>query len=82
MVAYSHLKTPFDENATPFSDTVSRVCRSVKLLPPMFTGRLLPSDVPTVRRWGNETIIEWRHVQPVTDTVIYKKMYPSWRKVS
>ncbi|KAK1618871.1 hypothetical protein QYE76_024388 [Lolium multiflorum] len=44
----------------------------------MFRGRLLPSDVPTVDRWEIETTIEGRLIEPVTNTVVYLKRYPSW----
>ncbi|KAM0899984.1 hypothetical protein ACQ4PT_020933 [Festuca glaucescens] len=78
MAAFTHFTTPYDEDTTPFSDTLSRLCRSLNLCPPMFRGRLLPSDVPTVERWEIETTIEGRLVEPVTDTVVYLKGYPSW----
>jgi hypothetical protein len=78
MAAFTLFKTPYDEDTIPFSDTLSRLCRSLNLRPPMFRGRLLPSDVPTVDRWEIETTIEGRLIEPVTDTVVYLKKYPSW----
>jgi hypothetical protein len=78
MGTFTKLWVPYPEDDTPFSDTLSRVCRSLSIRAPMFRGRAVISDVHVVERWEIETTIEGRLVQPVTDTVVYLKTYPDW----
>jgi hypothetical protein len=78
MGTFTKLWVPYPEDDTPFSDTLSRVCRSLSIRAPMFRGRAVISDVHIVERWEIETTIEGRLVQPVTDTVVYLKTYPDW----
>ncbi|KAK1644055.1 hypothetical protein QYE76_061860 [Lolium multiflorum] len=78
MGTFTKLWVPYPEDDTPFSDTLSRVCRSLSIRAPMFRGRAVISDVHTVERWEIETTIEGRLVQPTTDTVVYLKTYPDW----
>jgi hypothetical protein len=79
-MAFTKMRTPFDDDTEYFSDQISRLSRMLDLAPPTFCGRVLSCDVPEVIRWEIKTKIEGCTIEPTTETVVYSRMYPSWEK--
>jgi hypothetical protein len=77
-MAFTKMRTPYDDDTEYFSDQLSRLSRMLDLAPPTFRGRVLPCDIPEVIRWENETNIKGRTIEPTKETVVYSRMYPGW----
>jgi hypothetical protein len=72
------MKVPFDDDTESFSDQLSRLSRALNLAPPTFQGRVIPCQIPKIKRWEIETKIQGRTIKPPTETVVYSRMYPGW----
>jgi hypothetical protein len=77
-MAFTKMKTPFDDDTEYFSDQLSRLSRMLDLAPPTFRGRVIPCEVPEIIRWEIEMRIKGRTIEPPTETVMYSRIYPSW----
>jgi hypothetical protein len=77
-MAFTKMKTPFDDDTEYFSDQLSCLSRMLDLAPPTFRGRVIPCEVPKIIRWEIETKIEGRTIEPPTETVVYSRMYLGW----
>jgi hypothetical protein len=77
-MAFTKMKTPFDDDTEYFSDQLSRLSRMLDLAPPTFRGRVIPYEVPEIIRWEIETRIEGRTIEPPTETMVYSRMYLGW----
>jgi hypothetical protein len=77
-MAFTKMKTPYDDDTEYFSDQLSRLSRMLDLAPPTFRGRVIPCEVLEINRWEIETRIEGRTIEPPTETVVYSRIYPGW----
>jgi hypothetical protein len=49
-MAFTKMRTPFDDDSEYFSDQLSCLSRMLDLAPPTFRGRVLPCDILEVIR--------------------------------
>ena len=48
------------------------------LVPPIFKGRMIPSEIPNVQRWEVETDILSRQTGILTAPIVYRKLCTTW----
>jgi hypothetical protein len=77
-MAFTNMRTPFDDDTDYFSDQLCRLSRMLDLAPPTFHGIVLPYYIPEVIRWEIETKIKGRTIEPTTETMVDSRMYPGW----
>jgi hypothetical protein len=80
-MAFTKMKTPFDDDTEYFSDQLSCLSRMLDLAPPTFRGRVIPCEDPEIIRWEIETRIEGRTIEPPTEIVVYSRMHLGWETV-
>ena len=78
MALFTHLRVPTDDDTCIFGRQLMGICRVLSIVPPIFKGRMIPSDIPTVHRWEIETEILPRPIGTPTAPIIFKKQYPTW----
>lgn len=61
-----------------FGRQLTGVCRVVGLVPPIFRGRMIPSNIPNVHRWEIETHVLPRAIGTPTEPILYTKVYTTW----
>jgi hypothetical protein len=47
-MAFTKMRTPYDDDTEYFGDQLSRLSRMLDLAPPTFHGRVFPYDIPEV----------------------------------
>ena len=72
------MRIPSDSAHNLFGRQLMGVCRVLNIVPPIFKGRELPSDVPNVHRWEIETEILPRPIGTPTEPIIFRKEYTTW----
>jgi hypothetical protein len=77
-MAFTKMKTPYDDDTEYFGDQLSRLSRMLDLDPPTFHGRVIPCEDLEIIHWEIETKIEGCTIEPTTETVVYSRMYPGW----
>ena len=78
MSVFTHMRVPTDDDTCVFGRQLMGICRVLSLVPPIFKGRVVPSDVPTVHRWEIETEVLSRPIGTPTAPIVFKKKYTSW----
>ena len=72
------MRVPTDDDTCVFGRQLMGICRVLSLVPPIFKGRVVPSDVPTVHRWEIEIEVLSRPIGTPTAPIVFKKKYTSW----
>jgi hypothetical protein len=53
-MAFTKMRTPYDNETEYFGNQLSRLSRMLDLAPPTFHGRVIPCEVPEIIRWEIE----------------------------
>ena len=78
MVIFTRMEVLSDSVSGPFGLQLGSMCRLLNLIPPIFKGRLIPSEIPNVQRWEIETEILSRPTGIPTAPIVYREVYTSW----
>ena len=78
MVIFTRMESPSDSVYGPFGVQLGSICRLLNLVPPIFKGRQIPSEIPNVQRWEIETEILSRPTGIPTAPIVYRKVYTCW----
>ena len=78
MVIFTRMEVLSDNVTGPFGVQLGSIYRLLNLIPPIFKGRLVPSEIPNVQRWEIETEILSRPTGIPTAPIVYRKVYTTW----
>ena len=78
MVIFTRISVPSDSATCPFGKQLTGICRVLGLVPPIFKGRMIPLEIPTVHRWEIEREILPLPARIPIAPIVYKKEYTTW----